>query len=405
MGVVGQALGHEGDHGPQDHGFVAGGQVLVVADGAAVFADPGEGPLDDPAAGQDLEGVRVAFADDFQGHVENLGPGGEFPDVSGVGPDQADAAAGAVQVPQQRPGALAVLDGRGGDHHVQYQAGYLDGDVALAAVDLLGVIPAPAGSGNGIGSADRLGIDDRGRGLGVAPGGGPGPGAQLAVQPGQGAVIALGGEVAVDGLPRREVRGQVPPGAPGPVHIQDGLDDPPRRPDPGPPRRPGPLRRQMRGDDLPLSIGQVAGIAPGPPSGPARTLGTRGPSCLPGRHTSGSWGPRLASARHDTPRSPPDSHQQDKPPNNQTLTQLSGVPLVMADSGGTRKPRKFTYLCTLRSGSERTDLPPTARVQAAGPRLGYLPSGVARAVSPYRRDSRAGASGGRSWRRVQIAQN
>jgi hypothetical protein len=38
---------------------VAGGQLLVVADGAAVLADPGEGALDDPAAGQDLKGVPV----------------------------------------------------------------------------------------------------------------------------------------------------------------------------------------------------------------------------------------------------------------------------------------------------------------------------------------------------------
>ena len=35
---------HQGDHGLQDHGFVAFGQLLVVADGAAVLADPGERP-------------------------------------------------------------------------------------------------------------------------------------------------------------------------------------------------------------------------------------------------------------------------------------------------------------------------------------------------------------------------
>ncbi|MFZ0078090.1 MAG: ClpX C4-type zinc finger protein [Trebonia sp.] len=38
-----------------------------------------------------------------------------FARVSGIGPDQADVAAGAVQVPQQRPGALAVLDRDGGE--------------------------------------------------------------------------------------------------------------------------------------------------------------------------------------------------------------------------------------------------------------------------------------------------
>jgi hypothetical protein len=63
MGGLGQAAGHEGDHGPEDHGFVAGGQALVVAGGAAVLADPGEGPFYDPAAGQDFEGVRVTLGD------------------------------------------------------------------------------------------------------------------------------------------------------------------------------------------------------------------------------------------------------------------------------------------------------------------------------------------------------
>jgi hypothetical protein len=78
MGGLGQAAGHQGGHGPQDHGFVAGGQVFVVADGASVLADPGEGPLDDPAAGQDLEGVRVAFGDDLDSHLQGGRPAGEL---------------------------------------------------------------------------------------------------------------------------------------------------------------------------------------------------------------------------------------------------------------------------------------------------------------------------------------
>ena len=57
MGGLGQAVGHEGGHGPQDHGFVAGREAFIVADGAAVLADPGEGSFYDPAAGQDLEEV------------------------------------------------------------------------------------------------------------------------------------------------------------------------------------------------------------------------------------------------------------------------------------------------------------------------------------------------------------
>ena len=77
MGGLGQAACHEGGHGPQDHGFVAGREAFVVADGAAVLADPGEGPLDDPAAGQDLEGVRAAPGDDLDGYLQGRGPARE----------------------------------------------------------------------------------------------------------------------------------------------------------------------------------------------------------------------------------------------------------------------------------------------------------------------------------------
>src|SRR5436305_13114631 len=48
----------------------------------------------------------------------------------------------------------------------------------------------------------------------------------------------------------------------------------------------------MRGDDLPLRVGQVAGIGSGLLFGPAHTLGMRGPCCLSGLHTSGTRGPR-----------------------------------------------------------------------------------------------------------------
>jgi hypothetical protein len=106
---LGETAGHEGDHGPQDHGFVAGGQLLVVPDGAAVLADPGEGPLDDSAAGQDLKDVLLAPGDHLHGDLQCRGPGGELAGIGGISPDQLDAAAGAVQVPQQRPGAVAVL--------------------------------------------------------------------------------------------------------------------------------------------------------------------------------------------------------------------------------------------------------------------------------------------------------
>jgi hypothetical protein len=190
---------------------VAGGRLLVVPDGAAVLADPGEGPLDHPAARQDLEGMPVALSHDLHGDLHGRGPGGELASVAGIGPDHPNTPAGAVEIPQQRPGAIAVLDGRGGDHHGQNQARDAHGDVPLAAVDFLGVVPALACLRHSIGGAYGLGIDHRGRRLGVPPGGRPDQLAQRVVQPSQRAVVASGGEVSVDGLPGREVRGQGPP--------------------------------------------------------------------------------------------------------------------------------------------------------------------------------------------------
>jgi hypothetical protein len=96
--------------------------------------------------------------------------------------------------------------------------------------------------------------------------------------------------------PRRQVSRQVPPGASGPVHVQDRLHDPAQRPDPWPAPPSGHVTGQMRGDHLPLGIGQVTGIAPGLLFSLARTLGTREP-CLLGLHASRSWARARSSQR------------------------------------------------------------------------------------------------------------
>jgi hypothetical protein len=56
--------------------------------------------------------------------------------------------------------------------------------VPLAAVDLLGVVPAPGGFRDGVRGPDGLGVDDRGGRLGVPPGGSPDLGAERVVEPG-----------------------------------------------------------------------------------------------------------------------------------------------------------------------------------------------------------------------------
>jgi hypothetical protein len=88
-------------------GFVVFGEPLVVAHAAAVLADPGEGPLDDPAAGQYLERVRVALADDLDGQAQDgCGPAGQLAGVGGVSPGQADAA---VPGPSEQSSQVAAL--------------------------------------------------------------------------------------------------------------------------------------------------------------------------------------------------------------------------------------------------------------------------------------------------------
>jgi hypothetical protein len=144
----GEAAGHGDDHGPVDAGLVVSGQPLVVADGAAVAGDPGQGALDDPPAGQDLEGVQVIGPfDDFQGQLRlepGPSPGDELAGVAAVGPGQPDREEGPAQVPQQRLRGVAVLDGRGGDQDGEQQAEGVDGEMALGPVDLLARVVAAA---------------------------------------------------------------------------------------------------------------------------------------------------------------------------------------------------------------------------------------------------------------------
>jgi hypothetical protein len=89
----------------------------------------------------------TGLLDDLQGQIDgSLGPGDQPAGVAAVCPGQRNGGKRAAQVPEQRLCGVAVLDGRGGDQHRQEQAACVHGDVALAAVDLLPRVMAPAGA-------------------------------------------------------------------------------------------------------------------------------------------------------------------------------------------------------------------------------------------------------------------
>ena len=117
-----------------------GGEAFVVAGAAPVAGDPGQSPLDHPPARQDGEGVQVIGPfDDLDGQFQpSRCPGQQLAGVAAVGPGAADAAPAALEVPQQRPGGITVLGAGGSDQDLQQQARSVDGDVAFAAVDLMG---------------------------------------------------------------------------------------------------------------------------------------------------------------------------------------------------------------------------------------------------------------------------
>ena len=90
--------------------------------------------------------MPVALGHDLHSHLHGCGPDGEpAGGVSGVGPDQNDLPASTVQVLQQRPGGVAVLDRGGGDHHGQHQAHGIHRDVPLASRPRS---PTPASTSN-----------------------------------------------------------------------------------------------------------------------------------------------------------------------------------------------------------------------------------------------------------------
>ncbi len=108
------------------------------------MADPGQGALDDPALGDDLEAGNIVAFDDFQSPFSGLGHplGHDRSLVAGIGEDHLDEREEAAGLPQQSVRPIAVLHGGGVNRDSHHQAERIDHDVPLATGDLFArVIP------------------------------------------------------------------------------------------------------------------------------------------------------------------------------------------------------------------------------------------------------------------------
>jgi hypothetical protein len=121
--------------------------------------------------------------------------------------------------------AVGVLHRGGGDYQGQQQPEGVGGDVLLPPLHPLARVISLRGLRGIGGGLHHPGADDcRGR-LRCAPGLLADPAAEQVVDRLGGAVGLPPGVVVIHGLARREVVRQVPPGDPGPVHVQDRVHD------------------------------------------------------------------------------------------------------------------------------------------------------------------------------------
>ncbi|GGT05537.1 hypothetical protein GCM10010206_79510 [Streptomyces cinerochromogenes] len=102
------------------------------------------------------------------GEVEVLFcPVDEFAGVDGVCPDDGDLGVHQAEAEEDFLGGCGVVEVGGGDYDHEGQAGGVDDQVALAAVDLLARVVAEGGLGDGLGRFHALGADHGGHGSGV----------------------------------------------------------------------------------------------------------------------------------------------------------------------------------------------------------------------------------------------
>src|SRR5215208_1057343 len=220
-----KASGEELDRGEVDHGCGRGEGCLEILGQPSVAAEPSEGPLDQPALGQDGKAAGAGLAlDDLEPQtLLCCGTGSGLPLIAAIGEDQAEPGEAPAQPAADQRQPIAILDVGGVDDDHQQQAQGVDQNVALAAVDLLaGVIASGAA---GFGGPHALAVDDASGRRGLPAGLLARRHDQLGVQYLPGSVLPPAPEIAEHRALGRQLLGQEVPGAAGAQQIEDGVQD------------------------------------------------------------------------------------------------------------------------------------------------------------------------------------
>src|SRR6266545_1545427 len=164
--------------------------------------------------------------DDFD---ENAGGGRNLLSrVGAVGKDDSDEGEGPTRSPEDRHGAVAILDAGVVDHDHERPAVGIDERVAFAPLYLFaGIIAARAA---GLRRLDRLAVDDRCRGARLAACALTIRHDQCVIDPLEQTGVAPRMEPSIHGPPRRKVARQESPWTTRPHYIEDTVHDLPQRP-------------------------------------------------------------------------------------------------------------------------------------------------------------------------------
>src|SRR5262245_24904370 len=143
-----------------EHSFTTFGAMFIIFTQPPVTAQPGKGPLDNPATRQNLEANLIGFTlHNFQDNIETIpNPVNQAIFlVHSIGPQLLEGRNGLAQLVQNQFGPLVILDVGGMNDHLQQITDRINYNMTFAAFDLFAGIVASFSAG--FGGFDTLAVD------------------------------------------------------------------------------------------------------------------------------------------------------------------------------------------------------------------------------------------------------